>query len=47
MKLLNNPFPLALLGTDVLGAGYPRMWNFMGIEFADDGKSGVMKFKQG
>ena len=45
MKLLNNLFLIALLGADVLGAGYLGMWNFMVIEFADDGKSGVMKFK--
>ena len=47
MKLLNNPFLLALLEVDVLGAGRPGMWNLVGIEFADDGKSGVMKFKRG
>ena len=45
MKLLNNLFPIALLGADLLGAGCPGMWNFMGIEFVDDGKSGVTKFK--
>ena len=42
MKLLNNSFSLALLEADVLCAGCPGMWNFVGIEFADDGRSGVI-----
>lgn len=47
MKLLNNPFPLALLGADVLGAGRKDMWNYLGIDLTEDGLSGTMKFKRG
>ena len=47
MKLLNNPFPLALLGADVLGAGRKNMWNYLGIDLAEDGQSGTMKSKRG
>lgn len=47
MKLLNNPFPLALLGADVLTAGRAKMWNYIGSDITEDGQSGVLKFKKG
>ena len=47
MKLINNPFPLALLGADVLKSGRKGMWNYRGTEISEDGLSGVMNFKRG
>ena len=47
MKLLHNPFPLALLGADVLKAGRPDMWNYTGMDLTVDGSAGVLKFQKG
>ena len=47
MKLINNPFPLALLEVDVLKSGRKGIWNYRDIEISEDGFTGVMNFKQG
>ena len=47
LKLIANPYPLALLGVDILKAGCPGMWNYLGINLMEDGTARVLKFKQG
>ena len=47
MKLINKPFPLALLGAYVLKSWCKGMWNYSGIKISEDGLTGVMNFKQG
>ena len=47
MKLIANPYSLALIGADVLKAARPGMWNYLGIDPTEDGSSRVLKFGQG
>ena len=44
LKLIANPYPLALLGVDVLKAGRPSMWNHLGTDLMKDCTTRVLKF---